>query len=88
MSIHHETQTALGKRLGVSSFAVGHWLKALGLRDATGKPTPLGRRFCKEIPVDPDDESGRVFYVWSVYQVLPLLLEYQKTLAAAQGGAK
>ena len=87
MGLVYESQTDLVKRLGVTRNAVGKWLRDLGLRSGDGAPTPAGWTFAKAVPVDPNGDLGRVFYVWAVYQVLPLLTAHQQSLAGNGGAA-
>jgi hypothetical protein len=57
------SQTELGKHFGVSSHVVGRWLREIGLRTPTGKPT--SRAFDEGLVAQrPSRGIGTYFYVW------------------------
>lgn len=72
------TQTQLGRLFGSSSHEVGRWLKELGLRDFTGKPTEGAHDggFCTTAP---SGETG-FHYVWKAEKTVALLREHGHAL--------
>lgn len=74
----HMSQTQLGELFGVTSHKIGQWLKDLGLRDESGRPTEEAHegRFCKQAPSGPTGYH----WVWDSQKTVAAFLEDQKLL--------
>ena len=72
------TQTQLGELFGVTSHKIGQWLKDLGLRDESGRPTEEAhdRQFCKQAPSGPTGYH----WVWNSEKTVAAFLEVQHVL--------
>lgn len=74
----HMTQTQLGELFGVTSHKIGQWLKDIGLRDESGRPTEEAHegRFCKQAPSGPTGYH----WVWDSKKTVAAFLEVQHLL--------
>ena len=74
----HMTQTQLGELFGVTSHKIGQWLKDLGLRDESGRPTDEAHEgmFCKQAPSGPTGYH----WVWDSKKTVAAFLEDQHLL--------
>lgn len=64
--------TELGEIYGVSSHVVGKWLKQLGLRTESGKPSDQANNE-RYIAQRPSTQPGTFFYVWHESKTTALL---------------
>ena len=64
--------TEIGRVYGVSSHAVGKWLKKLGLRAESGQPSADAFRD-KYVAQRPSTQPGTFFYVWDAKTTTALL---------------
>jgi hypothetical protein len=69
----HMSQTQLGKLFGVTSHAIGEWLRSLGLRAEDGTPTRKAKEghFCKQTVAG---EKGTL-WVWNSETTVAALIK-------------